>query len=71
MFATFIPSRPERVDKFTRMRWMPPSNLRLVSGICMPGAVAESGTGYHAIHMLTRRATRPRTISSPPCGSTC
>ena len=46
-------STPPRVDKFTRMRWMPPSNLRLVTGICMPGAVPESGTGYHAIHMLT------------------
>ena len=42
-----------RVDKFTRMRWMAPSNLRLLTGICMPGAVPESGTGYHAIHMLT------------------
>src|SRR5262249_54846415 len=48
-----MPSPPDRVDKFTRMRWMPPSNLRLVTGICMPGAAPESGTGYHAIHMLT------------------
>jgi vanillate O-demethylase monooxygenase subunit len=53
LFAIFMPSKPERVDKFTRMRWMAPSTLRLVSGICMPGAVAESGTGYHAIHLLT------------------
>ena len=35
------------------MRWMPPSTLRLLTGICTPGAVPESGTGYHAIHMLT------------------
>jgi vanillate O-demethylase monooxygenase subunit len=35
------------------MRWMPPSNLRLLTGICMPQAIPESGTGYHAIHMLT------------------
>ena len=35
------------------MRWMAPSNMRLVTGICMPGAAPESGTGYHAIHMLT------------------
>jgi phenylpropionate dioxygenase-like ring-hydroxylating dioxygenase large terminal subunit len=49
LFA-MMPSTP---DKVTRMRWMPPSNLRLVTGICMPGAVPESGTGYHAIHMLT------------------
>ena len=27
--------------------------MRLVTGICTPGAVPESGTGYHAIHMLT------------------
>ena len=38
LFATLMPSTPERVDKFTRMRWMAPSNLRLVTGICMPGA---------------------------------
>ena len=28
---------------------MPPSNLRLVTGICLPKATPESGTGYHAI----------------------
>jgi vanillate O-demethylase monooxygenase subunit len=53
MFAQFMPSDPGRVDKFTRMRWMPPSNLRLMTGICAIGAVPETGTGYHAIHMLT------------------
>ncbi|HEY2186446.1 MAG TPA: aromatic ring-hydroxylating dioxygenase subunit alpha [Xanthobacteraceae bacterium] len=53
LFAILMPSVPDRVDKFTRMRWMPPSNLRLVTGICMPGAIPETGTGYHAIHMLT------------------
>jgi len=53
MFAQFMPSDPGRVDKFTRMRWMPPSNLRLMTGICSVGAVPETGTGYHAIHMLT------------------
>jgi len=53
MFAQFMPSDPGRVDKFTRMRWMPPSNLRLQTGICAIGAVPESGTGYHAIHLLT------------------
>jgi vanillate O-demethylase monooxygenase subunit len=58
LFAIFMPSGPERVDKFTSMRWMPPSNLRLVTGICPPGAVPESGTGYHAIHMLTPETDR-------------
>jgi vanillate O-demethylase monooxygenase subunit len=53
LFAILMPSAPERVDKFTRMRWMAPSNLRLLTGICAPGTVPESGTGYHAIHMLT------------------
>src|SRR5260221_11633112 len=53
LFAILMPSTPERVDKFTRMRWMAPSTLRLVTGICMPGPVPDSGTGYHAIHMLT------------------
>src|SRR5438445_10383865 len=53
-----MPSGPAKIDKFTRMRWMPPSNLRLLTGICHPGAVAESGTGYHAIHMLTPETDR-------------
>ncbi len=58
LFAILMPSKPARVDKFTRMRWMAPSTLRLVTGICMPGAVPESGTGYHAIHMLTPETDR-------------
>jgi len=58
LFAILMPSKPERVDKFTRMRWMAPSTLRLVTGICMPGAAPESGTGYHAIHMLTPESDR-------------
>lgn len=53
MFAQFWPNHPARVDKFTRMRWMAPSNLRLVTGICKMGASPETGTGYTAIHMLT------------------
>jgi phenylpropionate dioxygenase-like ring-hydroxylating dioxygenase large terminal subunit len=52
MFAMFLPT-PGRVDKFTSMRWMAPSTLRLVTGVCAIGAVPESGTGYHAIHLLT------------------
>jgi vanillate O-demethylase monooxygenase subunit len=58
LFAILMPAQPGRVDKFTRMRWMPPSNLRLVTGICLPGASPESGTGYHAIHMLTPETDR-------------
>jgi vanillate O-demethylase monooxygenase subunit len=58
LFAILMPGHPGRVDKFTRMRWMPPSNLRLVTGICLPGAAPESGTGWHAIHMLTPETDR-------------
>lgn len=53
MFAQFWPNHPSRVDKFTKMRWMAPSALRLVTGICKMGAAPETGTGYNAIHMLT------------------
>ena len=53
MFAQFWPNHPPRVDKFTKMRWMAPSTLRLVTGICKMGASPDTGTGYHAIHMLT------------------
>jgi vanillate O-demethylase monooxygenase subunit len=58
MFAQFWPNHPPRVDKFTRMRWMAPSTLRLVTGICKMGAAPESGTGYNAIHMLTPQNER-------------
>ena len=47
-----------RVDKFTRMRWMAPSTLRLISGICEMGAEHMTGTGYHALHMLTPESER-------------
>jgi phenylpropionate dioxygenase-like ring-hydroxylating dioxygenase large terminal subunit len=53
LFAILMPATPPRVDKFTRMRWMAPSTMRLLTGICQPGAAYESGTGYHAIHLLT------------------
>jgi phenylpropionate dioxygenase-like ring-hydroxylating dioxygenase large terminal subunit len=58
MFAQFWPGHPPRVDTFTSMRWMAPSTLRLVTGICKMGASSESGTGYHAIHMLTPESER-------------
>src|SRR5271166_578740 len=58
LFAILMAANSGRVDKFTRMRWMAPSNLRLVTGICMPNAAPESGTGYHAIHMLTPETDR-------------
>src|ERR1700689_3244612 len=53
MFAQFWPDHPPHVDKFTKMRWMAPSTLRLFTGICKMGTAPETGTGYNAIHMLT------------------
>ncbi len=58
MFVPFWPNHPPRVDKFTRMRWMAPSTLRLFTGVCKTGASPDSGTGYHAIHMLTPESAR-------------
>jgi vanillate O-demethylase monooxygenase subunit len=53
MFAQLWPGHPPEVDSFTHMRWMAPSNLRLMTGVCEPGADPASGTGYHGCHMLT------------------
>ena len=47
------PQSPPRVDKVTSIRWMAPSTLRLITGICEMGQKAETGTGYHAVHILT------------------
>jgi phenylpropionate dioxygenase-like ring-hydroxylating dioxygenase large terminal subunit len=47
------PDVPAKVDKFTRIRWMAPSTLRLVTGVCRPGETQEQGSGYHAVHILT------------------
>jgi vanillate O-demethylase monooxygenase subunit len=58
LFAAQWPQAPAKVDKFTRMRWIAPSTMRLLTGICDPGAAWESGTGYHAIHMLTPETDR-------------
>src|SRR6202051_525275 len=58
IFAPLWPNHPAKVDKFTRMRWMAPSTLRLFSGICTMGTAPETGTGYHAIHLLTPENAR-------------
>jgi vanillate O-demethylase monooxygenase subunit len=47
------PQSPPRVDKITSITWMAPSTLRLMTGICEMGAKPETGTGYHAVHILT------------------
>lgn len=53
MWKMLWPTHPPRVDKFSRIRWMAPSTLRLFVGICEMGKPYESGTGYHAIHLIT------------------
>ncbi len=58
MFAPFWPNHPPRVEKFAKIRWMAPTTLRLVTGICKMGAPQESGTGYHGIHILTPETER-------------
>ena len=58
MWALQWPDHPARVTKFSSIRWMAPSALRLFVGICEDGKPYDTGTGYHAIHMLTP-ADRP------------
>jgi vanillate O-demethylase monooxygenase subunit len=52
------PQAPAKVDKWTNIRWMAPSTLRLMTGICEIGAKPETGTGYHAVHILTPETDR-------------
>jgi phenylpropionate dioxygenase-like ring-hydroxylating dioxygenase large terminal subunit len=52
------PQSPTRVDKITSITWMAPSTLKLMTGICEIGAKAETGTGYHAVHILTPESDR-------------
>lgn len=47
------PGHPARMDVFTRMRWMAPCYINLLTGICEVDQPWESGTGIHALHMLT------------------
>jgi len=48
-----MPSNPGRCRQVHPYALDAASNLRLVTGICLPKATPDSGTGYHAIHMLT------------------
>jgi vanillate O-demethylase monooxygenase subunit len=52
------PQSPERCDKHAFIKWMAPSTLKLMTGICPVGAPAETGTGYHAVHLLTPETDR-------------
>jgi len=53
LFTALFPSPVERVDQFSIIRWMAPSNLQLFTGVTMPGKPNDTGTGFHAIHLLT------------------
>jgi vanillate O-demethylase monooxygenase subunit len=52
------PQAPERVDKHAFIRWMAPSTLVLRTGVCKIGDPADTGTGYHGIHLLTPETDR-------------
>jgi vanillate O-demethylase monooxygenase subunit len=52
------PQSPPRVDKVTAIRWMAPSTLRLMTGISEIGSDPQTGTGYHAVHILTPETDR-------------
>lgn len=58
MWRMLWPTHPPRVDKFSTIRWMAPSTLRLYVGVCEAGKPFDTGTGYHAIHMLTPETDR-------------
>ena len=58
MSALQWPGHPARVDKFTSIRWMAPSTLRLEVGVCEVGVPHATGTGYHAVHLLTPETDR-------------
>ena len=58
MMALMWPGHPEKVDVFTRMRWMAPCYMNLFTGICEMGKPWESGTGIHALHLLTPETER-------------
>lgn len=59
MMSMQWPGHPQRMDVFTRMRWMAPCYMNLLTGVCEGGHPWESGTGIHALHMLT-----PETVHS-------
>lgn len=58
MMKMLWPGVAGRVDVFTRMRWMAPSALNLFTGVCDIGKPWESGTGIHALHLLTPETER-------------
>ena len=54
MFKQQWPGCPDRIDNFTHMRYMPPTNMKLMAGICEMGSKpSETGVGYWGLHILT------------------
>lgn len=53
IFEGFWPDAPEKVDRWTTIRWSAPSNLLNDSGACPPGGDREQGTGFFGAHILT------------------
>jgi vanillate O-demethylase monooxygenase subunit len=58
LFAILVPYALKRVDKWNTIRWTPPGNMLLRSGVCPPGAKPQTGTGYFGIHLLTPETDR-------------
>ncbi len=58
IFAQCWPGHPDKVDKLTAMRWMAPSTMHLISCICEVGTDPMTGTGFHALHLLTPETER-------------
>ncbi len=55
LLAVMLPANfvKDHIDKWTHIRWTPPSNILLETGMCPTGAERESGTGYYGFHILT------------------
>jgi len=53
IFDGFWPDAPEKVDRWTTIRWSAPSNLLNESGACPPGRGRDEGTGFFGAHILT------------------
>ncbi|MGH7717114.1 MAG: Rieske 2Fe-2S domain-containing protein, partial [Vulcanimicrobiaceae bacterium] len=58
LFEIMWPHENKRVDKWNSIRWTPPCNMLLYSGVCLPGEDRRTGTGYYGLHFLTPETER-------------
>jgi len=61
-----------QVDMWTNMRWIPPSNFILDSGVQAPGAQREDRGWYYGVHILTpenERTTHYHFAAAMPSGT--